>query len=165
LGPPTFPPEPLTSGLARGYLPPDNPHLPGPGLVDATELDLPFNWAGGGIVSTARDLAQFLQALLAGELFARRLRGEMLTTVPSGWEESDAYGLGIEQMTSLMAKSASPCGAALGHVGFSPGYTTIALGSESGDRQVVVTANVLVTLDESWEALGRVVWAGYCGIT
>jgi hypothetical protein len=62
-----------------------------------------------------------------------------------------------------MGKSASPCGAAWGHIGFSPGYTAIALASESGDRQVVVTANVLVTLDESWEALGRLVWAGYCG--
>jgi D-alanyl-D-alanine carboxypeptidase len=35
------------SGLARGYLPADNPLLPGPSSVDVTDLDLPFNWAGG----------------------------------------------------------------------------------------------------------------------
>jgi hypothetical protein len=89
----------------------------------------------------------------------------MLTTVRSAWDESDAYGLGIEQVTSLMGKSASRCGAAWGHIGFSPGYTAIALASESGDRQAVVTANAVDAADESWEALGRVVWAAYCGIT
>jgi D-alanyl-D-alanine carboxypeptidase len=151
-----------TPGLARGYLPGDNPVLPGPGLVDTTELDLPFSWAGGGVVSTARDLTRFLQALLGGQLLAPHLRAEMLTTVPSGWDESDAYGLGIEQVSSLMGKSSSPCGAAWGHLGFSIGYTTIALASEIGDRQVVVTANYDAP-GEPWEVLGRLVWAGYCG--
>jgi D-alanyl-D-alanine carboxypeptidase len=151
-----------SAGLARGYLPPDNPLIPGPALVDATELDFPFSWAGGGIASTARDVARFLQALLGGELLPPRLRAEMLTTVPSGWEESDAYGLGIEQVTCLMGKSESPCGGAWGHLGFSPGYTTIALASEDGARQVVVMANGLETSGDLWEPLGALVWAAYC---
>jgi D-alanyl-D-alanine carboxypeptidase len=50
----------------------------------------------------------------------------------------------------------------VGHLGFSFGYTTIALSSESGDRQVVVCANTLVMSDETWKALGRLVWACYC---
>ena len=150
-----------TGDLARGYFPPDNPLIPGTDWVDATELDLPFNWAGGGIVSTGRDLARFLQAVLGGELIPPRLHAEMLRTIPSGWEESDAYGLGIEQVTSVMGKTRSPCGAAWGHLGLG-NYTIIALASEHGDRQAVVLANGLVMSDEAWDPLGRLTWACYC---
>jgi D-alanyl-D-alanine carboxypeptidase len=153
---------PPVSGLARGYLPPDNPLFPGLSMVDATDLDLPFNWAGGGMVSTARNVARFLQALLSGELLPARLRTEMLKTVVSDWPESDGYGLGIAEITSLMGKSESSCGPAWGHIGFSPGYTTIALASEDGDRHVVIMANTVVESDETWEALGRLAWASYC---
>jgi D-alanyl-D-alanine carboxypeptidase len=150
-------------GLAREYFPADNPLIPGPGPspVDATELDLPFNWAGGGIVSTGRDLARFLQALLGGELLTKDLRAEMLRTVPSDWDESDGYGLGICEVTSLMRKSASPCGPAWGHLGFG-GHTTIALASERGEQQVVVMVNGRAMSDESWQALGGLVWGCYC---
>jgi D-alanyl-D-alanine carboxypeptidase len=123
-----------TEGLARGYLPPDNPVLPGPGPVDVTELDLPFNWAGGGVVSTPGDVARFLAALLGGDVLPAGLRTEMLRTVPSDWPETDAYGLGIGRITSLMRKVASPCGPAWGHLGFSAGYITVALASEDGAR-------------------------------
>ena len=150
-------------GLARQYAPADNPMFPGPGPgpVDMTELDLPFNWAGGGIVSSGRDLTRFLQALLGGELLPENLRAEMLGTVPSDWDESDGYGLGIGEVTSLMGKAASPCGAAWGHLGIGA-HTTIALASERGDRQVVVMVNGFVRSDESWEALGALVWDCYC---
>ncbi len=150
------------SGLARGYFPPDNPLLPGPGLVDATELDFP-SWAGGGLVSTGRDVARFLQALLGGELLSPAQRQELLSSVPSGWEESDSYGLGIEMLTSLMGKSPSPCGPAWGHLGLGMGYTTIALASEDGERQVVALTNIIAVTDELWEPLGRLVWSAYCG--
>jgi D-alanyl-D-alanine carboxypeptidase len=151
------------SGLARGYLPPDNPLVPSPRVLDVTELDFP-SWAGGGIVSSAGDIARFLQALLGGELLPAGARAELQKTVPSSWEESDAYGLGIEVMTSLMGMSPSPCGPAWGHLGFGLGYTTIALASEDGERQVVVLTNGIVVSDEPWQPLGRLVWAGYCGI-
>jgi D-alanyl-D-alanine carboxypeptidase len=150
-----------TDGLARGYFPPDNPLIPGTDWVDATELDLPFNWAGGGGVSTGRDLARFLQALLGGELLPPGLRAEMMRTVPSDWEESDGYGLGIEQVTSVMGKAHSPCGAAWGHLGLG-NYTIIAVASENGDRQTVVLANGLVMSDEAWGPLGQLTWSCYC---
>jgi D-alanyl-D-alanine carboxypeptidase len=151
------------SGLARAYGPADNPLFPGPGpgFVDLTELDLPFNWAGGGIVSSGRELARFLQALLGGELLPDDLRAEMLRTVPSDWDESDGYGLGIGEVTSLMGQAASPCGAAWGHLGLG-GHTTVALASECGERQVVVMVNGYAGSHESWEALGGLVWACYC---
>lgn len=153
---------PLGTGVARGYLAPDNPLLPGPGAVDVTDLDLPFNGAGGGIVSTAPDVARFLQALLSGELLPARLRTEMLSTVVSDWDESDRYGLGIAEITSLMGEAESPCGPAWGHLGFAAGYTAIALASEGGDRQVVILTNGLVETEETWQALGRLAWASYC---
>ena len=156
---------PSPSGLAHGYLAPDNPFLPGPdpGPVDVTDIQ-PFGWGGGEMVSTARDVARFLKALLGGELLTPSLRSEMLTTVASDWEESDGYGLGIEEISSLMGMADSPCGSASGHLGFSFGYTTIALASKTGDRQLVILANILVMSDETWAALGELTWACYCGL-
>jgi D-alanyl-D-alanine carboxypeptidase len=149
-------------GLARSYFPADNPVMPSPEPVDVTTLDLPFNWAGGGIVSIPRDVARFLQALLGGELLPAGPRAEMLSTVPSDWPETDAYGLGIGRITSVMGRVPSPCGAAWGHLGLGP-YTAIALASEDGDRQAVVLANGAVMAEEQWDLLGRLAWAGYCG--
>jgi D-alanyl-D-alanine carboxypeptidase len=152
------------TGLTRGYLPADNPVLPGPGPdpVDVSDVE-PFGWGGGGMVSTARDLARFLRALLGGELLPPALRAELLTTVPSEWEESDGYGLGIEEVTSLWGLEKSTCGPAWGHLGFSLGFTTIALASETGDRQVVVMFNTHPLSEEIWSVLGRLTWACYCG--
>jgi D-alanyl-D-alanine carboxypeptidase len=150
------------AGLAHGYFPADNPVLPGPGPVDGTDLDTPFNWRGGGVVSTPREVSRFLEALLGGELLPGHLLAEMLSTVPSDWEETDEYGLGIGKISSLMRKADSPCGSAWGHIGFSTGYTTVALASESGDRRVVIMANGFVITDEGWEALGRLAWSCYC---
>jgi D-alanyl-D-alanine carboxypeptidase len=154
---------PPAAGLARGYLPPGNPLLPdpGPGLVDVTDVDI-FASDGGRMVSTVRDVARFLQALLGGELLAPHLRTEMLSTVATDWDESDGYGLGVEEITSLKGTKESPCGSAWGHLGFSLGHTTIALSSEAGDRQVVIMANTLVISEETWRALGELTWACYC---
>jgi D-alanyl-D-alanine carboxypeptidase len=152
------------TGLARGYLPADNPVLPGPGPdpVDVSEVE-PFGWGGGGMVSSARDVARLLRALLGGELLAPPMYVEMFRTVPSGWEESDGYGLGIEEVTSLWGMEQSTCGSAWGHFGFAFGYTTIALGSRNGDRQVVVMFNTHPMSEETWAVLGRLVWACLCG--
>jgi D-alanyl-D-alanine carboxypeptidase len=159
---------PLRGDCARGYLPPDNPVLPaGPGPVDVTELDLaPFTWAGGGVVSTAGEIAKMLRALLGGEVLPDRLRKEMLRAVDSDWNETDRYGLGIGEITTLMGGQQSPCGAAWGHLGFSAGYTAIALSSEDGERQVVLCANGGFASEEAEEAFfdasGRLAWHLYC---
>jgi D-alanyl-D-alanine carboxypeptidase len=151
------------AGLARGYLPADNPVLPGPGPgpFDVSDVE-PFGWGGGGMVSSAQDVARFLQSLLAGELFSPVMRAEMLATVPSDWEESDGYGLGIEEVTSFWRLEQSPCGPAWGHFGLAFGYTTVALGSRDGDRQVVVMINTHPMSEELGVALGRLTWAAYC---
>jgi D-alanyl-D-alanine carboxypeptidase len=151
-------------GLARGYLPADNPLLPDPGPdpIDVTDVDI-FSWGGGGMVSTAQDIGRFLRALLGGELLSPAMRRELLTTVPADWEESVGYGLGIEEVTSVMGQGESPCGPAWGHLGFAPGYTTIALASEDGDRQVVILANTVFMSEEPWKGLAELTWACFCG--
>jgi D-alanyl-D-alanine carboxypeptidase len=159
---------PLRGDCARGYLPPDNPVLPGgPGPVDVTELDLaPFTWAGGGIVSTPGEVARLLRALLGGDLIPDHLRKEMLDAVDSDWMETDRYGLGIGEISAVWRREQSPCGPAWGHLGFSLGYTAIALSSENGERQVVLCANGVFTTEDSEEAFfdaaGRLIWDLYC---
>jgi CubicO group peptidase (beta-lactamase class C family) len=162
-----------TSGLprsdcARGYLPPDNPILPGegPDPVDVTEIDVPFHRAGGGVVSTADEIAQMLRALLGGRFLSSHLRAQMLRAVDSDWPETDRYGLGIGEITALMGQQRSPCGPAWGHLGFSLGYTAMALSSNDGERQVVIWANVSAASQEAedafWDAAGRLAWHLYC---
>jgi D-alanyl-D-alanine carboxypeptidase len=150
---------PLLGDCARGYLPADNPVLPGgPGPVDVTEIDVPFHRAGGGIVSTAAEIATLLRA---------GLREEMFQAVDSDWLETDRYGLGIGEITSLMGRQPSPCGAAWGHLGFSVGYTAIALSSRDGERQVVICANgspsTAAAEGTFFDAAGRLAWDLYCG--
>ncbi|MGZ4407875.1 MAG: serine hydrolase domain-containing protein, partial [Gaiellaceae bacterium] len=157
---------PLGGDCAHGYLPPDNPILPGgPSLVDVTQIDVPFHRAGGGIVSTAGEVAKMLRAQLRGELLPDHLRREMLDAVKSDWDETDRYGLGIGEITSLMGRQRSPCGAAWGHLGFSVGYTAVALSSEDGERQVVICANghpPEVAEGAFLDATGRLAWDLYC---
>jgi D-alanyl-D-alanine carboxypeptidase len=157
---------PLRGDCARGYLPPDNPVLPGEsGSVDVTEIDVPFHRAGGGVVSTAGDVAQMLRALLAGDFLRGRLRAEMLQAVDSDWEETDRYGLGIGEISALMGRQRSPCGPAWGHLGFSLGYVAVALSSEDGERQVVLCTNGHPSESASeafLEAVGRLAWQLYC---
>ena len=157
---------PLRGECARGYLSADNPVLPGEEAVDVTEIDVPFHRAGGGVVSTAGEIATMLRSLLGGAFLSSRLREEMLCAVESDWEETDRYGLGIGEITALMGRRRSPCGPAWGHIGFSVGYTALALSSENGERQVVLCANGALETQASfeafWDAAGRLAWELYC---
>jgi hypothetical protein len=117
------------------------------------------------VVSTPDEVARTLRALLAGEFLPDDLRAEMLDAVESDWEETDRYGLGIGEITSVMGGQRSPCGAAWGHLGFSLGYIAIALSSTEGERQVVICANGHPSeRDEAafLDAAGRLAWHLYC---
>lgn len=76
-------------------------------------FNLSFDWAGGGVVSSARSLNAFLRALLRGQLFMRPgTLDEMLDwRVPPGLQEPrTGTGLGI-------FRTGSPCGDLVGHSG------------------------------------------------
>ncbi len=107
--------------------------LPGtrtvPGLVDDPGINPAVPWTAGGIVSTARDLATFLSALLSSRLLARAELAEMRQTVPT--PDGFAYGLGLMSM-------AFPCGTFWGHTGGTLDYVTRAWSSADGRRVVIL---------------------------
>jgi D-alanyl-D-alanine carboxypeptidase len=113
-------------------------------------------------VSTSDDLVRFFAALLAGEIVGESSLHEMLTTVPCHWAESQGYGLGIEQVESLMGVEVSPCGAAWGHVGLMGHVTSVAFTTPDASRHVVLMANAMLTSDAAWSALSRATWAVLC---
>src|SRR5262249_9656652 len=71
-------------GLAQGYAGPNNPF----GGTDAMlvsgkfTINPQFEWCGGGMVSTAEDLARWGKRLYEGKAFSIEMRDEMLKGVP-----------------------------------------------------------------------------------
>jgi D-alanyl-D-alanine carboxypeptidase len=85
----------------------------------------------GGIVSTAGDVATFFGALMSGKVLRPRLLATMRQTVPTPAERP---GLGIFRWRLS-------CGAAWGHGGTEPQYSTMALSSADGTKTVVAAMN------------------------
>ncbi|MCI0491019.1 MAG: beta-lactamase family protein [Blastocatellia bacterium] len=109
----------IIQGLIQGYAGADNPFGGrDPMLVDGKfAINPQFEWCGGGIASTAEDLARWAKALYEGKAFDKSLLTEMLDGVPARLGPQAKYGLGvIIRPTSL--------GITYGHSGFFPGYVT-----------------------------------------
>ena len=62
---------------------------------DISNMDPTVDWAGGGLVSTAADLAAFLRALRRGDLLSRGAWDEMTRWQPGPPGYYDDYGLGL----------------------------------------------------------------------
>ena len=62
---------------------------------DITDMDPTVDWAGGGLVSTAADLAAFLRALTRGDLLSTHAWSEMSRWRPGPEGYYDDYGLGL----------------------------------------------------------------------
>jgi hypothetical protein len=75
--------------------------------------------------------------------------------------ESQGYGLGIEQVESLMGFGVSPCGTAWGHIGLGQ-VTTVAFTTPDAKRQVVLMANAMLTSDAALSALNGATWSVLC---
>jgi hypothetical protein len=91
-----------------------------------------------------------------GDVVGEASLREMLTTVPSDWPESQGYGLGIERVEPLMGVGARG-EAAWGHIGLGR-ETTVALTTQDGARQVVLSAGELLTSDAAWAVLDKTTW-------
>jgi D-alanyl-D-alanine carboxypeptidase len=106
-------------GLVQGYAGPDNPF----GGFDAMMVDgrlainPQFEWAGGGMASTAADLARWIREVHEGRVFGSALFGDFRDGIPAPLGPDGHYGLGVIMMTL-------PVGEAWGHSGFMPGYRT-----------------------------------------
>ena len=139
----------IAGSFAHGYA-----LLGGPTPTDVTSVSPSAAWAaGGGLVSTAKDIATFFAALMHGELLPPDAFAEMLATVPA--REGLAYGLGI-------AEVALPCGTAWGHQGEFPGYLSMALTSLDGERQAVVLVNFYSLTDAGRSAFDSLVAGAFC---
>jgi D-alanyl-D-alanine carboxypeptidase len=136
-------PEPgdvsIGSDAAHGYIPVNGE------LHDFTDIDPSVAGAAGGhaLVTTTKDLARFLDALLAGELFKHpETLDEMLTFVEAKEEGSPVggYGLGIERYQF-------PGGVeVIGHAGSTGGYFAFVGHAPAKDLDI---AMVITTSDYS----------------
>jgi D-alanyl-D-alanine carboxypeptidase len=94
-------------------------HIVEGSIVDTTYLiAASLNWAAGALVSTPRDMAVFLNALMGGELVLPATLDRMLQTQDIGLlGEQVPYGLGLQER-------GSPFGVLQGHGGMNFGYQT-----------------------------------------
>jgi D-alanyl-D-alanine carboxypeptidase len=151
----TFPTRPRISGPhSHGYL-----LFGGPPLLDVTIFSPSLFWAGGAMVSTARDIAHFYRALLRGRVLGHDLLQTMLTIDrvaldPSG--SGSGFGLGIQREGHF------PCGEAWGHDGDLPGYQAYAWSRLDGTHQIVVLINTSSLSEAAGQALNNLLVTAYC---
>jgi D-alanyl-D-alanine carboxypeptidase len=125
----------IAGAHARGYQPLDGQ------MVDLTEIDPSMAGAAGGgaLVTTVSDLARFLNALLAGELFQKSASlDEMLTFVDAPDEAGVPYwyGLGIEKY--VLPGDVEM----IGHLGCTAGYCSAVYYLPAQDITVAATINI-----------------------
>ncbi|MTB52214.1 serine hydrolase [Lewinella sp. W8] len=104
--------------IALGYHSPSDPFYPGVQFDETgkSNYNLQFEWAGGGLVITTRDLALLGKKIYEGQMFA----GDLLDEYFNGREAAQLggqWGLGVHIRQS-------PLGTVYGHSGFMPGYIT-----------------------------------------
>jgi D-alanyl-D-alanine carboxypeptidase len=106
------------SGLANGYAGANNPFGGSDAmLVNGRMVINPqFEWTGGGMASTARDLAKWGQRLYSGGAFDASMMTPFLDGVPARLGQNTKYGLGV------IIRETQALGTAIGHSGFFPGY-------------------------------------------
>ncbi|MGG3495624.1 serine hydrolase domain-containing protein [Peribacillus simplex] len=118
---------------ARGYSQPDEASE----IKDVTYYNPSAASSAGDMISTADDLNKFFSSLLNGKLLKEQQLKQMLTTVSTGRDGIDGYGLGIYE-TKL------PNGVSIwGHTGGILGFSTIAGGTLGGKHTLVVSLNSL----------------------
>ncbi len=140
-----------TATLVTGHLAPTdfwpNSHELFPVLAPSTSIDEPvFAWASGAIVSPAREMVVFMDALLDGRLFSQASLVEMLTFVdndgrPLADLTKTGYGLGI--MTRDRGSHRR-----VGHGGMYSGFTAGLWSVEGEDLIVALLLNRGLYFDE-----------------
>ena len=112
-------------------------------LKDVTYYNPSMGQSAGEMISTADDLNKFFSYLLGGKLLKDQQLKQMLTTVPTGIEGIDGFGLGIYE-TKL------PNGISIwGHTGGIPGFDTFAGGTHGGRHTLAVSLNSMGKVSSS----------------
>jgi D-alanyl-D-alanine carboxypeptidase len=94
-----------------------------------------FEWTGGGMASTAEDLARWAKLMYEGKAFSPALLPTMLDAVPAKLGPNTSYGLGV-------IVRQTPTGPVWGHSGFFPGYATEMLYNPASKVAVAIQVNV-----------------------
>ena len=109
----------VVPGLVQGYAGPNNPF----GGTDAMlengrfAINPQFEWTGGGLATTAEDLARWAKLLYEGRVVDASLMDDLLDGVTARLGPETKYGLGV-----IVRPTAH--GITYGHSGFMPGYQT-----------------------------------------
>lgn len=100
-------------------------------------------WASGGIVSTPRDLNDFIRGYVGGKLFDKQTRSQQRQVRVGG--SSEPPGPGRNSAGMAVFRYETRCGTVWGHTGNTPGYTQFMAASPNGNRSVVVSINEQLT--------------------
>ncbi len=122
---------------ATGYLLPEGADATDPGALEPfTKINPSFAWAAYGLVSDARDVNRFYQALFSGRLIGPASLEQMRTAVDTRQAPVfPHYGLGL-------ATAGLTCGEKWGGTGSIPGYVTFAFADRDGKRRMTISVNV-----------------------
>ncbi len=105
------------------------------GLQNAPYANLSIKWAGGGIISTASDLARFHIALDQGELLQKNTLDQMYTAATLADGTRTTYGLGWQIVHAQGRRW-------IAHGGGANGGTTYLLRSPADKLAIVILTNV-----------------------
>jgi D-alanyl-D-alanine carboxypeptidase len=94
-----------------------------------------FEWTGGGMASSADDLARWAKLMYEGKAFSPALLPTMLDAVPAKLGPNTSYGLGV-----IVRQTAT--GPVWGHSGFFPGYATEMLYDPATKVAVAIQVNI-----------------------
>jgi D-alanyl-D-alanine carboxypeptidase len=147
----TYEPGTLSGPHVHGYRLASHQGVVDPAAAPRDLESRTVRWAGasGDLVSSARDLARFLAALLRGDVLPPRELRAMEAMNPR-------YGLGL-------AVYPTRCGLAWGHTGNLNGVLTIAWSTRDGRRQAVLMANAYPLRAAADVALRRAAVTAFCG--
>jgi len=143
---------PEIEGLVPGYAGEGNPFGGSDKMIKDGKfvLNPQFEWTGGGMVSTAGDLAKWAKAMYEAKAFSGEMLEEMLKGTPAPMLGRDAqYGLGV-------IIKPTPLGITYGHSGFFPGYFTEMMYFPDRKVSLAVQVNSSVPRDIG-KPLGRVI--------
>ena len=94
-----------------------------------------FEWAGGGFVSNAADLANWSKELYYLPVISEENREEMRKGVPAATGKDHLYGLGLQ------IRPGGSLGTSYGHSGWFPGYITDAAYFPEADLALAIQMN------------------------
>ena len=121
-------------------------------IIDVSSSNLSTEWAAGGIVATANDLAKYAAAFRAGKLLSRKNMQFIQQWQPI--DKKFKIGHGLFQVTLDSGYRL------LGHTGSVLGYSSVMHWSEAQDLAIVVLSNV-GTMHIGTKKLGSAVSLGF----